>query len=135
MAGVERPAVQIESLKTELEQIASRDPSCVRLQQIPGVGPLVSTAVVSAIGNGATFKKGREFAAWLATGAVLEYPVPTLCKGQNTTAPVISDSPRAGVDDVWYASKRRRGIRVTSFSREMIASTGPLIDGQEKRQE
>jgi len=57
--------VQIESLNTELEQIASNDPSCVRLQQIPGVGPLISTAVVSAIGNGAAFKKGREFAAWL----------------------------------------------------------------------
>ena len=57
--------VQIESLNTQLEQIASSDPSCVQLQQIPGVGPLVSTAVVSAIGNGAAFKKGREFAAWL----------------------------------------------------------------------
>jgi hypothetical protein len=57
--------LQIESLNTELEQIASSDPSCVRLQQIPGVGPLVSTAVVSALGNGAAFKKGREFAAWL----------------------------------------------------------------------
>jgi transposase len=56
---------QIESLNADLEQIASSDPTCVRLQQIPGVGPLVSTAVVSAIGNGAAFKKGREFAAWL----------------------------------------------------------------------
>jgi transposase len=56
---------QIESLNTDLEQTASSDPSCVRLQQIPGVGPLVSTAIVSAIGNGAAFKKGREFAAWL----------------------------------------------------------------------
>ena len=55
--------VQIESLNRDLEQIASSDPSCVRLQQIPGVGPLVSTAMVSAIGNGAAFKKGREFAA------------------------------------------------------------------------
>jgi transposase len=57
--------LQIETLNTDLEQIANSDPSCVRLQQIPGVGPLVSTAVVSAIGNGAAFKKGREFAAWL----------------------------------------------------------------------
>jgi tetratricopeptide (TPR) repeat protein len=57
--------LQIESLNNQLEQIASSDPSCVRLQQIPGVGPLVSTAVVSAMGNGAAFKKGREFAAWL----------------------------------------------------------------------
>jgi transposase len=57
--------LQIETLNAELERIASSDPACVRLQQIPGVGPLVSTAVVSAIGNGAAFKKGREFAAWL----------------------------------------------------------------------
>ena len=48
-----------------LDRAVISDPSCVRLQQIPGVGPLVSTAVVSAIGNGAAFKKGRDFAAWL----------------------------------------------------------------------
>lgn len=35
------------------------------MRQIPGVGPLVSTATVAAIGNGAAFRKGREFAAWL----------------------------------------------------------------------
>jgi transposase len=35
------------------------------LRQIPGVGPLVSTATVVAIGNGAAFRKEREFAAWL----------------------------------------------------------------------
>jgi len=57
--------VQIESLNTDLEQIASSDPSCVRLEKIPGVGPMVSTEIVSAIGNGGAFKKGREFAAWL----------------------------------------------------------------------
>ena len=57
--------LQIESLNVELEQVASSNPSCVRLQQIPGAGPLISTAVVSAIGNGAAFKRGREFAAWL----------------------------------------------------------------------
>ena len=57
--------LQIETLNDELERIASSDPVCVRLQQIPGVGPLISTAVVSAIGNRAAFKKGREFAAWL----------------------------------------------------------------------
>jgi transposase len=57
--------LQIESLSEDLEKIASSDAACVRLQQIPGVGPLVATAVVSAIGNGAAFHKGREFAAWL----------------------------------------------------------------------
>ena len=32
---------------------------------VPGVGPLVATAAVAAIGNGTAFRKGREFAAWL----------------------------------------------------------------------
>jgi transposase len=30
-----------------------------------GIGPLVATAIVASIGNGAAFRKGREFAAWL----------------------------------------------------------------------
>jgi transposase len=49
----------------EIERIASADASCQRLRQIPGVGPLASTATVAAIGNGAAFRKGRDFAAWL----------------------------------------------------------------------
>ena len=32
---------------------------------IPGIGPVTATAVIAAIGNGAAFHKGREFAAWL----------------------------------------------------------------------
>jgi transposase len=49
----------------DIERIAGEDEACQRLRQIPGVGPLVSTATVAAIGNGAAFRKGREFAAWL----------------------------------------------------------------------
>jgi transposase len=49
----------------EMERISSSDAACQRLRQIPGVGPLASTATVAAIGNGAAFRKGREFAAWL----------------------------------------------------------------------
>ena len=36
-----------------------------RIRQIPGIGPIVATAIVAAIGNGAAFRKGRDFAAWL----------------------------------------------------------------------
>ncbi len=55
----------IETASDEIEKIASEDEACQRLRQIPGVGPLVSPATVAAIGNGAAFRKGREFAAWL----------------------------------------------------------------------
>jgi len=56
---------EIDSVSDEIDFIAEHDPACQRLRQIPGVGPLVATATVAAIGNGAAFRKGREFAAWL----------------------------------------------------------------------
>ena len=56
---------QIAAMNEEVEQIASSDPACQRLRQIPGMGPLVATAIVAAIGNGAAFHKGREFSSWL----------------------------------------------------------------------
>jgi transposase len=57
--------LQIEQMNDEVERIASSDAACLRLRQIPGIGPLVATAIVAAIGNGAAFRKGREFAAWM----------------------------------------------------------------------
>ena len=32
---------------------------------VPGVGPIISSAVVAAIGTGAGFKQGRVFGTWL----------------------------------------------------------------------
>jgi transposase len=32
---------------------------------VPGVGPVISSAMVAAIGTGDYFSKGRDFAAWL----------------------------------------------------------------------
>jgi transposase len=57
--------IDIADANDEIERIANEDAGCRRLRQIPGVGPLVSTATVAAIGNGAAFRKGRDFAAWL----------------------------------------------------------------------
>ncbi len=56
---------QIEVLSLELERISAADAGCTRIRQIPGIGRIVATAIVAAIGNGAAFHKGREFAAWL----------------------------------------------------------------------
>ena len=41
---------------------AKQDESCQRLMSAPGIGPIVSSAVVAAIGNGSGFKQGRDFA-------------------------------------------------------------------------
>ena len=33
--------------------------------QIPGVGPMIATVLVSAVGDASSFKNGRELSAWL----------------------------------------------------------------------
>jgi transposase len=57
--------LDIKTLTEEIERISNEDAHCRLLRQIPGFGPLVSTATVAAIGNGAAFRRGRDFAAWL----------------------------------------------------------------------
>ena len=56
---------RIASVSAEIEALAEQDNSCQRLMTVPGVGPIISSAVVAAIGNGVGFKQGRDFAAWL----------------------------------------------------------------------
>jgi len=55
----------IQAITEEIERISQQNELCRRLRQIPGFGPLVSTATVAAIGNGAAFRRGRDFAAWV----------------------------------------------------------------------
>ena len=57
--------IDIKAITDEIEHISNDDARCRRLRQIPGFGPLVSTATVAAIGNGAAFRRGRDFAAWV----------------------------------------------------------------------
>ena len=56
---------QIEESDKLIVRIAGELEACKRLIAIPGIGPLIATATIAAIGNGAAFKKGRGFAAWL----------------------------------------------------------------------
>jgi transposase len=56
---------RIEAVSSEIETLAENDGSCQRLMTVPGVGPIISSAVVAAIGNGSGFHQGRDFGAWL----------------------------------------------------------------------
>jgi transposase len=56
---------RIEGLSDELETLARQDAGCERLMSVPGIGPIISSAMVAAIGTGDAFSKGRDFAAWL----------------------------------------------------------------------
>jgi transposase len=65
---LDQTALRLEEAEALIEQTVQDSEACQRLMQIPGIGPVTATAVISAIGNGAAFRKGREFAAW--TGLV-----------------------------------------------------------------
>jgi transposase len=56
---------RVESLSHEIEAAACQDAGCERLMSVPGIGPIISSAMVAAIGTGDGFSKGRDFGAWL----------------------------------------------------------------------
>ena len=56
---------RLAAVSAEIEALAREDAGCERLMSVPGIGPIISSAVVAAIGRGDAFAKGRDFAAWL----------------------------------------------------------------------
>ena len=62
---LEQLAVHLEDADALILRAAQQSEACQRLDAIPGIGPLTATALIAAVGNGAAFRKGREFAAWV----------------------------------------------------------------------
>jgi transposase len=56
---------RIEGVTSDIGTLAAQDSACERLMTVPGIGPIISSAMVAAIGNGGAFSKGRDFGAWL----------------------------------------------------------------------
>jgi transposase len=56
---------RIEGLSADISSLVEKDPACQRLMTVPGIGPIISSVTVAAIGTGDVFSKGRDFAAWL----------------------------------------------------------------------
>ncbi len=56
---------RIETVSGEIQDISRTEGNCAIAMTIPGVGPIISTAMVAAIGQGEAFDRGRDFAAWI----------------------------------------------------------------------
>lgn len=56
---------RIAAFDAEFTAMARTDERARRLTDIPGIGALNATALVAAVGDAATFSKGRDLAAWL----------------------------------------------------------------------
>ncbi len=56
---------QVADLTAMLERESKENPLCERLMSIPGIGPMVSTALVASVGSGWAFSSGRQMSAFL----------------------------------------------------------------------
>jgi len=101
---------RIAAVSAEIEALAEQDESCQRLMTVPGVGPIISSAVVAAIGNGAGFKQGRDFRRLAGARAEAGVDGGSHHPGQDLQArqQVPEDAVRAGrADDFRHHGTKR----------------------------
>lgn len=56
---------RIDKVCAEIEEISHTEENCRNVMTIPGLGSMISTAMVAAVGEGKAFDRGRDFAAWV----------------------------------------------------------------------
>lgn len=146
---------QLEGLRTltsriaELErQIGSwqrREVECQRIAAVPGVGKLTATAVIATIGDAATFRSGREFAAFLGivprqsgTGGRVKllgiskrgdpYLRTLLIHGARTV--LLQQSRAGGEIDPWLRgllSRRPQNVAIVALANKMARTIWALL--------
>ena len=91
---------RIEELSSEIEELSKRDPACIRLMSVPGIGPIISSAMVAAIGT----ERGQESAPTACRGALGR-------KGPNLGTLII-DSPGGNVVAAMNIGRMLRNARM-----------------------
>jgi transposase len=56
---------RIKNVDAEILAWHRANPVSKRLAKIPGIGPVIATAIVATVADASLFRSGREFAAWL----------------------------------------------------------------------
>ena len=56
---------RISALETQVFAWHRSNPVSQRLATIPGIGPIIATAIAATVADAGVFRSGREFAAWL----------------------------------------------------------------------
>lgn len=56
---------RIRAYDKEIQELFKEDERSQRIEKVEGVGPVVATAIVAAVGNGTAFQSARQMSAWL----------------------------------------------------------------------
>lgn len=57
--------LQVQQIEAQIKAWHRANEASLRLERIPGVGPLTASALVASVGNARNFENARQFAAWL----------------------------------------------------------------------
>jgi transposase len=133
---------RIAALDAEFAEQARTDEAARRLTTIPGIGALNATALVAAIGDVATFARGRDLAAWLGlvprqvttggrpklvgiTKRGSKYLRKMLIQGARATMPTLRQSHTASGNGCAGSWRGRTPIRRSSpWRRRWLVSSG-----------
>jgi len=64
-AQIDDANAKIDALEREIVARHRHDEASQRLATIPGIGPIIASALAASVPDASTFKSGRQFAAWL----------------------------------------------------------------------
>lgn len=56
---------RVTKIDAKIVEICREREDCRRLAELPGVGPIIATALVASVDDGRHFRSGRELAAWI----------------------------------------------------------------------
>jgi transposase len=121
--------VRIAAVSAEIESLANQDEACQRVMTVPGVGPIISSAVVAAIGNGAGFTQGRDFRAWLGLVPKQE------STGLQARQQISADTVRAGCTRRAGAAANCGDAELMALDRAGIEAAAPQHAGDRARQQ
>jgi transposase len=57
--------VRLKRIDARLVEISKEHAACRRMVKVPGIGPVVATALIASVGDARQFRSGREMAAWI----------------------------------------------------------------------
>lgn len=56
---------RLREIERKIRHVHRESAVCQRLETIPGVGPVIATAIAATVPDATEFRSGRKFAAWL----------------------------------------------------------------------
>src|SRR5262245_31337302 len=128
---------RIAAVSTEIESLAEQDEGCQRVMTVPGVGPIISSAVVAAIGNGAGFHTGTRLPRLAGAGTEAGVNWGSHDPGQDLQArqQVSADTVRAGRTRRAGAAAECGDAQFVALDRAGIEAAPPQHAGDRTRQQ